>query len=79
MFVCLQTFNHPEHLYDTKMGGIDALIRGLSHEPSQTYDHFFTKQVTRSLFSERPPHGPGHDLLSLNIQRGRDHGLAGTI
>lgn len=74
-----QTFNHPEYLYNTNMGGIDAFIRGLSYEPSQSYDNFFTKQITRSLFTVTPPYGPGHDLLSLNIQRGRDHGLAGQF
>lgn len=71
----LQTFNKPVHFYDTHSGGIDSLIRGLVEEPSQTFDTFFTKQITRSLFAQNPPHGPGLDLLSLNIQRARDHGL----
>ncbi len=67
------------HIYDTDNGGVDGLVRGLCDYPAQNYDHFFTKQISRSLFTEHPPHGPGMDLLSLNIQRGRDHGLACKI
>ncbi len=65
------------HVYDTGKGGVDGLVRGLCDFPAQTYDHFFTKQITKSLFTEDPPFGPGMDLMSLNLQRGRDHGLNG--
>ena len=65
------------HIYDTARGGVDGLVRGLCDFPAQTYDHFFTKQITRSLFTEAPPNGPGMDLMSLNLQRARDHGLQG--
>jgi len=56
---------------------MDALIRGLLDQPVQQYDRFITKQVTAHLFAESPPHGLGTDLISLNIQRGRDHGIPG--
>lgn len=70
-----QTLGQPIHLHSTENGGIDGLIRGLARNASQKFDWFFTKQLSRSLFTGSPPHGPGHDLMSLNIQRGRDHGL----
>lgn len=68
-----QTFNSPVFMYGS---GPDVFIRGLPREQSQAFDWFFTKQITRSLFTARPPNGVGHDLTSINIQRGRDHGIA---
>ena len=70
-----QAFRRPLPVYDTARGGVDSLVRGMCGFASQQYDNFITKQVTRSLFTENPPFGPGMDLMSLNIQRGRDHGL----
>lgn len=64
-------------MYDTARGGLDSLMRGMCEFSAQTFDTFFTKQITTSLFTEQPPFGPGMDLLSLNIQRSRDHGLPG--
>ena len=58
---------------------MDALIRGFVEQPCQTFDQFFTKQISKSLFTDRPPFGVGMDLISLNIQRGRDHGLPGWL
>jgi len=74
----LQLLNRPRSLYTTSDGGIDSLIRGLSGQSIQQYDRFITDQVTVHLFAEHPPRGVGTDLISLNIQRGRDHGIPGT-
>ena len=63
-------------MYDSQAGGLDSFIRGLSQFASHSFDWFFTKQISRGLFTENPPFGLGHDLQSLNIQRGRDHGLS---
>ena len=43
------------------------------------YDNLgdFEFQLTDKLFSENPPTVPGMDLLALNTQRGRDHGIPG--
>ncbi len=50
---------------------------GMASQPTEKTDRFFTKQVTRSLFTENPPHGLGMDLPATNVQRGRDHGIPG--
>ncbi|XP_013401626.1 peroxidasin homolog isoform X2 [Lingula anatina] len=70
-------FRRPVHIYDSYRGGVDSIITGMCDMPAQTYDRFFTKQVTRHLFAETPPFGLGMDLTALNIQRGRDHGIPG--
>ncbi len=55
--------------------GIDSILLGMSSQPTEKTDRFFSKQVTRSLFTEDPPHGLGMDLPAINVQRGRDHGI----
>ena len=56
---------------------MDMMMLGMIGESTQNRDQFITKQVSRHLFSERPPHELGEDLMSLNMQRGRDHGIPG--
>lgn len=52
--------------------GIDGILRGMALNPSQQIDVYITSAVRSFLFGP-PPNG--FDLASLNIQRGRDHGL----
>ena len=60
------------------MGGeVDGFARGLCSQPIQDFDRHVTDQVTTKLFAEDPPEGLGTDLVSLNIMRGRDHGIPG--
>ena len=54
--------------------GIDPLLRGLSQQRAQEVDPYLIDDVRNFLFG--PPGAGGFDLASLNIQRGRDHGLA---
>jgi hypothetical protein len=54
-------------------GGIDPLLRGLAHQVAQEVDTMIVDGVRNFLFG--PPGAGGFDLASLNIQRGRDHGL----
>ncbi len=55
-------------------GGIAPVLRGLAAQPSQQIDPFVIDALRNFLFG--PPGAGGFDLASLNIQRGRDHGLA---
>jgi peroxidase len=64
-------FFTPETVTDE--GGIDPILRGLAKEISQKVDPFVVDDIRNFLFG--PPGAGGFDLASLNIQRGRDHGL----
>jgi len=59
----------------TDEGGLEPILRGLAAQPAQDIDRFVIDDVRNFLFG--PPGAGGFDLPSLNIQRGRDHGLPG--
>lgn len=52
---------------------LDDLIRGMAIEKTQTLDAHIVDSLRNFLFG--PPGAGGFDLATLNIQRGRDHGL----
>lgn len=64
-------FNPAELL---KPGALDKLVFGLVNQPAQSVDQSMTSEVTNRLFQM---HGQkfGLDLMAMNVQRGRDHGL----
>ena len=64
-------FFNPAALIDE--GGIDPLLRGLASQVCQRIDNQIIDDLRNFLFG--PPGQGGFDLASLNIQRGRDHGL----
>ncbi len=64
-------FFNPSNIIDN---GIDSLLRGLASQHAQTVDIFVVDDVRNFLFGA--PGSGGFDLASLNLQRGRDHGLA---
>ena len=64
-------FFSPQRLADE--GGIDPLLRGLAAQACQAVDPYVVDDLRNFLFG--PPGAGGFDLASLNIQRGRDHGL----
>ncbi len=53
--------------------GIDGILRGLAAQTAQEIDTFVVDDIRNFLFG--PPGSGGFDLASLNIQRGRDHGI----
>ncbi|CAG0916970.1 unnamed protein product [Notodromas monacha] len=62
----------PAPLHGT--GAVDRLALGLAAQEAQNRDEFVTDQLTNHLF-QAPDGDFGMDLVSINIQRGRDHGL----
>ena len=63
-------FFAPNSVIDT---GIEPILRGLAAQTQQEVDRFLVDAVRNFLFG--PPGSGGLDLASLNIQRGREHGL----
>ena len=63
----LNAFFEPDQFRESF--GTDPILRGLLTQNSRRVDEFLAKVLTSDLFRE------GMDLASLNIQRGRDHGL----
>jgi len=64
-------FFNPTRITDE--GGIEPLLRGLASQKHQKIDIYIIDDIRNFLFGE--PGQGGFDLASLNIQRGRDHGL----
>ena len=54
--------------------GIDSILQGVAAQIGQEIDTQVIDDIRNFLFG--PPGSGGFDLASLNIQRGRDHGLA---
>lgn len=51
------------------------MIRGLVTTSIETLDNSITQEVTNHLFEEPKKPFSGMDLISLNLQRARDHGI----
>lgn len=64
-------FFRPDELVQN---GIDSILQGAASQVAQELDNQIVDDVRNFLFG--PPGSGGFDLASLNIQRGRDHGLA---
>jgi peroxidase len=55
---------------------LDELIAGLSSQEVNMWDNSFVPDIRNHLFEMTEGEG-GMDLVALNIQRGRDHGIKG--
>lgn len=64
-------FFRPDRLVNE--GGIEPILRGLASQACSGIDTELVDDVRDFLFG--PPGAGGFDLASLNIQRGRNHGL----
>ena len=69
--IASQAFFNPTVLPET---GIDPVLKYLASDGAKVIDNQLVYSVRNFLFG--PPGAGGFDLASLNIQRGRDHGLA---
>jgi hypothetical protein len=71
-----EEFSNPANLETA--GSVDRLLLGLVNQPCQRRDEFISDEMTNHLF-QTPAFSFGMDLASLNIQRGRDHGLPAYV
>ncbi|CAG0892314.1 unnamed protein product [Cyprideis torosa] len=69
---------------DVFVNDYEDLLTGLTRQPAQNRDRFIVRDLTDFLFKEdgasfEKQYGTfsGQDLASLNLQRGRDHGIPG--
>ncbi|CAK9817115.1 Chorion peroxidase [Anthophora quadrimaculata] len=65
-------FTNPSNLETA--GSVDRLLLGLINQPAQRRDEHISDELTNHLF-QTPSFPFGMDLASINIQRGRDHGI----
>lgn len=59
-------------------GSVDRIVLGMCSQAAMKRDEFIVDELTNHLFeTSSKPYGA--DLMSLNIQRGRDHGLPAYV
>jgi peroxidase len=71
----VSNFGDPSTLLNA--GFVGGYLKGDSRNGCEKMDRFFSTAVHDRLFETNQTRRDGLDLVSLNIQRGRDHGLPG--
>ncbi len=76
-FILRNSYFRANALYDQCQGGLESIVRGMLKDPVMKVDRHFSTDLTQHLFEVRDRLGrPFHfDLVSINIMRGRDHGI----
>lgn len=72
-FLVRSEFFRPQTVTESRF--LDQVFRGLASKPMQEIDAFVIDDLRNFLFGM--PGKGGMDLITLNIQRGRDHGIPG--
>lgn len=72
-YLLREMFLFPFGLYE---GQMERVLLGLSQSPAQKFDRYMVRDVTNHLYQMRG-NETGLDLASLNVLRGRDHGIPG--
>ena len=67
-------FFNPAALSAPGTGGVDAVLRGFAGRVEQSVDLLMIDDIRNFLFAA--PGQGGMDLAAIDVQRGRDHGLA---
>jgi peroxidase len=78
-FLLRHSYFRSTHIYDQSEGGLESIVRGMIKDPLMKVDRWFSDELSKHLFETSDDLGrPFHfDLVSINIQRGRDHGVPG--
>jgi len=58
---------------------VEKLLRGMIRQPAEKADSNFVDDVKNHLFVQEQSDQIGLDLMAINIQRGRDHGIPGYV
>ena len=57
---------------------LTGLVRGMTIQNGENWDEIFSEDIVNHLFEmSRNDKASAMDLIALNIQRGRDHGIPG--
>ncbi|KJH50717.1 animal hem peroxidase [Dictyocaulus viviparus] len=68
-------FQYADAIYDRERGGPDSILLGFLISSSMATDRHVSDALRNFLFSTRGDSQSGLDLASINIMRGRDHGV----
>ena len=75
--VSLRDHFHNPQLIMNNPDAVEEILRGMMMMPIKMVNKQFSEEVTNHLFEEKRRQFSGLDLVALNIQRGRDHGIPG--
>lgn len=76
-FLLRNSYFRANDLYDREEGGLESIVRGMLKDPLMKVDTWFSSELTQHLFETKNSKSqPFHfDLVAININRGRDHGI----